>query len=497
MLGNEAVVASTSSRGRGVRRAAMARYARRAVAVSALSAGLFFGFSATAWATSDAPDAEAPSIAATEGHDDKQQIQVGDTTPGGASPTGSTTGRDTGESIEAADPSGLMSEATSATRTALAPLSGTPSDSAATSERTGAESQASTGPRNPAPSEETGPSTSDAPAQSSEQADVLAAPTAEVPAAETAAEPTKTHHTPAAGAAQDEQQDARTVGSAVESAATSESPAPPEEAPVPIVDSVVTDTTAPVAQAVRTLPATVDETVDTTVGAVSTSLAPLDRTTGGGITGLLALTTPVVGSVTGGLTDVTTPVADTVDTTGTRIQTVVSSTTQVIDTVGQETGEVLCGATGSGPCDPGTGDSGASLPGTEDGAATLPVDGGNTAETPSTGDAFPVLLGGLAFPMLPRGSDALTLQDAIQTSAEETPDGASHNGGLDQSVPTDEPRPMGPEGNGPGPVVGGAAPIASTLVDVRLPDAHHAAAVPADAWRLPGSVTFEPGHSPD
>lgn len=512
MFGNEAVVASTSGRGQGVRRAAMARYARRAVAVSAVTAGLFFGFSSTGWATSEpaGPEISAPNVVAAEGHDDKQQIQVGDTKPGGASRTGSTTGRDTGKPTEASDPSGLMGEATSATRTALASLGGTPSDSAATSERTGAGSQASTGSRNPASSEEpstegrseeAGPSTSQAPAdpavgadesgpveqsskqsskqsseQSSEQAEVFAAPTADA-----AAEPTKTHSSPTAGDAHDEQQDVQAVGPAAEPAAT---PGSSEEAPVPTLDPVVSDATAPVAQAVRTLPTAVDETVDTTLADVGESAAPIDQATGGGVTGLLALTTPVVGSATGELADVTSPVADTVDTAGSRVQSVVSSTAEVVGGVGQE----------ARPGD--SGDPVAGLPGTAGGPAILPADGANPAET--SGDSFPVLLGGLAFPMLPRGSDdVFTLQDTIQTSAEETPDGASHNGGLDQSVPTDEPRPMGPEGNGPGPVVGGAAQIASTLVDVRLPDAHHAAAVPADAWRLPGSVTFEPGHSPD
>jgi hypothetical protein len=341
----------------------MARYARRAVAVSAVSAGLFFGFTTTAWATPDASDAEPSSskVVATRSHDDKQQIRVGDTTP------------------------------------------------------------------------EVTPATS--------------------------------------------------------------------EDPQPNLDSTVTDTVAPAAQAVRTLPTTVDDTVDTTMAAVGARLAPLDQATAGGATELVDRTAPLVGSVTAGLTEVTTPVADTVDTTGTRIQTVVSSSAEAVDTVGHETGDALCGATGSGLCMsvpvPGPGDSGDGLPGIEDVATTLPVDDGSTAETPENGDAFPVLLGGLALPMLPDISDAATLQDTLRTSAQETARRAARTGGLDLPVPVDEPRPTGPEGNGPGSVAGGAAQIASTLVDVRLPVAHHASAVPADAWRLPGSVTFEPGHSPD
>lgn len=251
---------------------------------------------------------------------------------------------------------------------------------------------------------------------------------------------------------------------------------------MPIVGSTVTDTTARAARVVRAAPAMID-------GTVGRTLAPLDQATADASTRPLALTASV---------------ADTVDATGSRIQTVVSSTTQAVDTVGHETGEVLCGATGSDACAPlpvpGTGDSGDGLPDAEDGAVPLPVGGGSAAATqiPADGDAFPALLGGFAFPLLLRGPDASVLQDSIQTSVEEAPDGASRAGGPDQSVPTDEPRQTGSEDSGPGPVMGGAAPVASTLGDdVRLPDVHRGQAVPADAWRLPGSVTFEPGHSPD
>jgi hypothetical protein len=106
MLSNEAATASTSSRGHGVRRAAMARAAGRAATI--------------------------------ELHDDEQRIHAGDRTPGGVALHGSTTGREAGQSTETADPSGPMGGAMSVTRTSLAPLGGTPSAPAAIPERSGA-----------------------------------------------------------------------------------------------------------------------------------------------------------------------------------------------------------------------------------------------------------------------------------------------------------------------------------------------------------------------
>lgn len=95
MLSSEAVTASTGSRGHGVRRAATAR-------------------------------------------ENEQRIHAGDWTPGGVALHGSTTGREAGQSSEAADPSGPMGGAMSVTRTALAPLGGTPSASAAIPARSSA-----------------------------------------------------------------------------------------------------------------------------------------------------------------------------------------------------------------------------------------------------------------------------------------------------------------------------------------------------------------------
>lgn len=106
MVSIEAVLASASSRGHGVRRAVMARAAERATMI--------------------------------ELDDVEQRIHAGDWTPGGVALHGSTTGREAGQSTEAADPSGPMGGAMSVTRTSLAPLGGTPSASAAIPERSGA-----------------------------------------------------------------------------------------------------------------------------------------------------------------------------------------------------------------------------------------------------------------------------------------------------------------------------------------------------------------------
>ena len=105
MLSNEAVTASTSSRGHGVRRAATARDAGRAVMVERRT---------------------------------EQRIHVGDWTPGGVALHGSTTGREAGQSSQTADPSGPMGGAMSVTRTSLALLGGTPSAPAAIPVRSGA-----------------------------------------------------------------------------------------------------------------------------------------------------------------------------------------------------------------------------------------------------------------------------------------------------------------------------------------------------------------------
>ena len=116
MLDKETVMVSASSRDDGVRRAATARRVRPATKIE---------------------------------RDDEQRIHADDWTPGGVACADLPPDVTLAKSTETADPSGLMGGAMSVTRTALAPLGGTPPVSAAIPVRSGAGCRHRRGPAFP------------------------------------------------------------------------------------------------------------------------------------------------------------------------------------------------------------------------------------------------------------------------------------------------------------------------------------------------------------
>jgi hypothetical protein len=180
----------------------------------------------------------------------------------------------------------------------------------------------------------------------------------------------------------------------------------------------------------------------------------------------------------------------------------------------------LPGSDPTGPTSPGSGTSG---PGSQNGPsgsddnttvdeqATLDLFPGpswNVTEVPGGGvpnspSAPPPQSGGTDFDGQTRNFDNVTRTQVEQTDHGSSQDDTGHDSeqdGVPAPVPNQIPTtPAAPSSHGgsSGPAAGGSD-LGQTDVDAhRLPGTTHLGAAFPDVWRLPGSPSFEPGHSPD
>lgn len=274
----------------------------------------------------------------------------------------------------------------------------------------------------------------------------------------------------------------------------------PSATPLSIPIAPITDAVAGI---VRGLPQLVDDTVTPTLDLLSTSLAPVREITGGTLDYVLHTTGATIDGVTDELEYVTSPVASTVSVTGHQTQHIADDVTSTATALpGWIAGPVL----GSGDSQEVTGETTpVAVPGADSGASTPtiadPIFG--IGDTPVSATATVPTATSCSLCTGPASSQAYATGDVREGSAADwsqerkaQDQGRGLMTGTDLDVPALD-RTHGSTDTGSGASSGGGSGLSADLGSIRLPGAPTRRTPVGDAWRLPGSISFEPGHSPD